>query len=49
LWTTVREHVTAGGEGWYDHEPSSLNFGGGTGYAFLNEDGLEGRFYWECV
>jgi hypothetical protein len=33
-----------GGEGWAD-EPYSLNFGGGTGYAFLSPDENEGRFY----
>jgi len=32
-----------------DHEPSTLNPGGGTGYAFLSEDGLEGRFYRDSV
>jgi hypothetical protein len=35
-----------GGEGWGD-EPYSLNFGGGTGYAFLSPDENEGRFYWD--
>jgi hypothetical protein len=38
-----------GCEGWDDDEPYTLNFGGGTGYAFISEDGLEGRFYWNCV
>ncbi len=33
-----------GGEGWGD-EPYALNFGGGTGYAFLSPDEKEGRFY----
>jgi hypothetical protein len=37
-----------GGEGWGD-EPYALNFGGGTGYAFLSPDEKEGRFYWDCV
>ncbi len=37
-----------GGEGW-GGEPYALNFGGGTGYSFLSEDLLEGRFYWDCV
>lgn len=27
----------------------ALNFGGGTGYAFLSEDEREGRFLWDCV
>lgn len=36
------------GEGWGD-EPYALNFGGGTGYAFLSPDENEGRFYWDCV
>jgi hypothetical protein len=37
-----------GGEGWHD-DAYALNFGGGTGYAFLSDDELEGRFYWDCV
>lgn len=37
-----------GREGW-DGEPYALNFGGGTGYAFLSPDRREGRFYWDCV
>jgi hypothetical protein len=37
-----------GGEGWGD-EPYALNFGGGSGYAFLSPDEKEGRFYWDCV
>jgi hypothetical protein len=37
-----------GAEGWED-DPYALNFGGGTGYAYLSADGLEGRFYWDCV
>jgi hypothetical protein len=37
-----------GGEGWLD-DPSALNFGGGTGYAFVSPDAQEGRFYWDCV
>ncbi|MEV4705149.1 hypothetical protein [Actinoplanes sp. NPDC049316] len=27
----------------------ALNFGGGTGYAFLSQDQREGRFFWDCV
>jgi hypothetical protein len=27
----------------------ALNFGGGTGYAFLSGDEREGRFLWDCV
>ena len=27
----------------------ALNFGGGTGYAFLSQDQREGRFCWDCV
>ncbi len=27
----------------------ALNFGGGTGYAFLSADEREGRFLWDCV
>ena len=38
-----------GCEAWDDNEPYTLNLGGGTGYAFLSEDGLEGRFYWDSV
>ncbi|MFG2087364.1 hypothetical protein [Spirillospora sp. NPDC048824] len=37
-----------GMEGW-DGEPYALNFGGGTGYAFVSPDACEGRFYWDCV
>jgi hypothetical protein len=37
-----------GGEGWLD-DPYALNFGGGTGYAFVSPDEMEGRFYWDCV
>jgi hypothetical protein len=37
-----------GGEGWGD-DPYALNFGGGTGYAFLADDEREGRFFWDCV
>jgi hypothetical protein len=37
-----------GAEGW-DDDPYALNFGGGTGYAYLSQDGNEGRFYWDCV
>lgn len=36
-----------GGEGQSDDY--ALNFGGGTGYAFVSPDGREGRFYWDCV
>jgi hypothetical protein len=38
-----------GCEDWEDDEPYALNFGGGTGYAFLSQDELEGRFYWDCI
>lgn len=27
----------------------ALDFGGGTGYAFLSADEREGRFLWDCV
>ncbi|GAA3394590.1 hypothetical protein GCM10020369_64600 [Cryptosporangium minutisporangium] len=27
----------------------ALNFGGGTGYAFVSQDQREGRFCWDCV
>jgi hypothetical protein len=37
-----------GSEGW-DGEPYALNFGGGTGYAYLSHDEREGRFLWDCV
>ena len=37
-----------GAEGWGD-DAFALNFGGGTGYAFLDPDRREGRFYWDCV
>ncbi|AEV85045.1 hypothetical protein ACWT_4021 [Actinoplanes sp. SE50] len=37
-----------GSDGWGGN-PFTLNFGGGTGYAFLSEDLREGRFYWDCV
>jgi hypothetical protein len=37
-----------GSEGW-DGEPYALNFGGGTGYAYLSHDEREGRFHWDCV
>ena len=37
-----------GSEGW-DGEPYALNFGGGTGYAYLSPDEREGRFFWDCV
>ncbi|MBB4742357.1 hypothetical protein BJY16_005816 [Actinoplanes octamycinicus] len=32
-----------------DDDPFALNFGGGTGYAFLSVDRREGRFCWDCV
>ena len=35
-------------EGW-DGDLYALNFGGGTGYAFLSEDEREGRFMRDCV
>jgi hypothetical protein len=38
-----------GRQAWDDNEPCTLNPGGGTGYAFLSEDGLEGRFYRDSV
>jgi hypothetical protein len=37
-----------GSDGW-DREPYALNFGGGTGYAYLSRDEREGRFLWDCV
>ncbi|MEV4539092.1 hypothetical protein AB0J82_35495 [Asanoa sp. NPDC049518] len=37
-----------GAEGWGE-DAFALNFGGGTGYAFLSEDQREGRFFWDCV
>jgi hypothetical protein len=37
-----------GAEGWGE-DAFALNFGGGTGYAFLSQDQREGRFYWDCV
>lgn len=37
-----------GAEG-VDDDAFALNFGGGTGYAYLSADGREGRFYWDCV
>jgi hypothetical protein len=37
-----------GGEG-VDDDAYALNFGGGTGYAFLSQDEREGRFCWDCV
>jgi hypothetical protein len=36
-----------GADGWDD--AYKLNFGGGTGYAFLSPDQREGRFLWDCV
>jgi hypothetical protein len=38
-----------GGEARDDNEPYTLNPGGGTGYAFLSDDGLQGRFCWDSV
>lgn len=38
-----------GGDEGCDSTSYTLNFGGGTGYAFLSPDHLEGRFYWDCV
>lgn len=38
-----------GAEGHGPEDPYALNFGGGSGYAFLSEDRREGRFYWDCV
>jgi hypothetical protein len=38
-----------GCEGADPADPYALNFGGGTGYAFISADGLEGRFFWDCV
>jgi hypothetical protein len=37
-----------GAEGWGD-DLYALNFGGGTGYAFLSQNEREGRFLWDCV
>lgn len=37
-----------GAEGW-GKDAFALNFGGGTGYAFLSQDQREGRFFWDCV
>lgn len=37
-----------GAEGWGE-DAFALNFGGGTGYAFLSRDQREGRFCWDCV
>ena len=37
-----------GSEGWGE-DAFALNFGGGTGYAFLSQDQREGRFFWDCV
>lgn len=38
------------GDDGYDSTSFTLNFGeGGTGYAFLSPDHLEGRFYWDCM
>jgi hypothetical protein len=37
----------SGGEGYGSDDAYKLNFGGGTGYAFLSPDGLEGRFFWD--
>jgi len=38
-----------GGEGHDPDDPYVLNFGGGSGYAFLAPDLREGRFFWDCV
>lgn len=38
-----------GGEGQGPDDSYALNFGGGTGYAFLSPDRCEGRFFWDCV
>ncbi|GAA2602498.1 hypothetical protein GCM10010399_36510 [Dactylosporangium fulvum] len=38
-----------GGEGYDAADPYTLNFGGGTGYAFLSPDRREGRFFWDCA
>ena len=35
-------------EGW-DGDEYALNFGGGTSYAFLSTDELEGKFLFDCV
>ncbi|MEU8658287.1 hypothetical protein [Actinoplanes philippinensis] len=37
-----------GAEG-IDGDAYALDFGGGTGYAFLSRDEREGRFFWDCV
>ncbi|GIE31308.1 hypothetical protein Ait01nite_043530 [Actinoplanes italicus] len=37
-----------GAEG-IDEDAYALNFGGGTGFAFLSRDEREGRFFWDCV
>ncbi|SFE72244.1 hypothetical protein SAMN05421541_103227 [Actinoplanes philippinensis] len=37
-----------GAEG-IDGDAYALNFGGGTGYAFLSRDEREGRFFWDCA
>lgn len=36
-------------DGFDDWGEPALSFGGGTGYAFLSRDCLEGRFAWDCV
>ncbi|WP_432825170.1 hypothetical protein [Dactylosporangium sp. CA-092794] len=38
-----------GGDGSGPEDPYALNFGGGTGYAFVSPDRREGRFFWDCV
>lgn len=32
-----------------DYQPFDLNFGDGTGYAFINQSGTLGRFFWQCT
>ncbi|MBO0607556.1 hypothetical protein [Myceligenerans salitolerans] len=36
-------------DGFDDWDEPAIDFGGGTGYAFLSPDCLEGRFTWDCV
>lgn len=53
-WTTLADpswrflFQLDGAEG-IEEDAYALNFGGGTGYAFLTEDEREGRFLWDCV
>ncbi|SCG45777.1 hypothetical protein [Micromonospora humi] len=58
LWQTDLQGIPAdwrfhfqldGGEGHGPDDAYALNFGGGTGYAFLSPDLREGRFFWDCV